>query len=112
MSFDRKAFNAAIETFKVADNDHKCQRSFYMKEIRALGVDLRKKLCKEGGLAKWVQTSFFEDDSNPLKYGVDVCFEGTNPECAEAIINYMQEEGWQNARVHTTLTFITRIQGH
>jgi len=112
MMFDRKEFNKAIEAAKVADNEHKYRRSLYMKEIRKLGVDLRNKLCRKGGLTAWIQVSFEAHDNNPNKYGVNVCFEGNSPEAVSAIVAYMEESGWTAARLATTNDYCSRIRAY
>ena len=99
MPFDRKAYNAAIIALKLAENDHKCLRSLYMKEMRGLGVELRNRLCQPDNLiTQWVNVGFIKHPNNPLNYGVDVSFKGNSPECISAIVIYMEENGWTDVR--------------
>lgn len=112
MSVDRKAFNFAIAELNAANKDHKHQRSLYMAEIRKLGTDLRKKLCQKGGLTAWIQTNYREHQFNPNKYGVGVSFEGNNPECVDAIVKHMTEEGWTCPGVYSTSEYATQIEGY
>lgn len=112
MSFDRKEYNKAIEAAEVATNELKYRRSLYIKEIRTLGVELRKKLCQKSGLCCWINPTFEKNDSNPNEYGVDVCFEGNDPLAVSAIVLYMEENGWSNVKLFHTTTYCSRIRAY
>lgn len=112
MLFDHKSFDDAIVALANAEAMHRVQRAAYMKEIRALGVDLRKKLCKKGGLTKWIQCTHQGNSENLNWYGVIVHFDGNDPACVEAITKHMESEGWRQVRVSTTSAFSTYIAAY
>lgn len=112
MSVDRKALNTAIDALSVATKTHKALRAEYVKEVREVGVELRKKLCQKGGPTAWLQTLVSADLLNQHGYGIAITFEGNNPDAITAVIDYLNEHDFNNARVETSDKYRTSVVAH
>lgn len=109
-AFDRKAFNDSIVALQTATAANKAIRADYMKEIREVGTELRKKLCSRGGPTEWIHNTF-SDDKNSFghKYGMHIVMQGQSDAAINAIISYITDRGFLDARVRVSDAHHTSI---
>lgn len=112
MSVDRKALNTAIDALSVATKTHKALRAEYVKEVRDVGVELRKKLCNKGGPTAWLANRAAVDELCTHDYGILITIEGMRDEAITAVIEYLNEHDWNNARVVKSDKYRTEIMAH
>lgn len=100
MNVDRVAYDAAIKQLEVAKENFKAYRTAYVKEVRDVGVQLRKLFCNDDTMIGWIQnTCAYHPTANGLggnQIGMELMVDTARcaPEALEAIKDYLTTNGW------------------
>lgn len=99
MNVDRAAYSAAIKQLEVAKEEFRVYRDAYVKEVRRVGVQLRKLFCNDDTLIGWIQNTCTYHSAAPGtgdQMGMELVIDTAHcaPEAIEAIKDYLTTNGW------------------
>lgn len=96
MNVDRAAYDAAIQQLEVAKEDFKAYRTAYVKEVRDVGVKLRKLFCNDDTKISWIQNACSDHPAAHIALGMELTVDTAQcaPEALEAIKDYLTTNGW------------------